>query len=117
LVEDDLIAQRVHYLMLEELQYKVDCAASGEEAIAKCLNNYSLILMDCGLPDMSGFEASMEIRVLEKKHKIFARPIVMVSAYALNDEFEQQCSLAEIDKFISKPIGYEVLRDLLLAYT
>ena len=116
LVEDDAIAQRAHRLMLKEMQYNVVCAASGAETIALCLENYFLILMDCGLPDMNGFEVSKEIRSLEKLHNVHPRPIVMVSAFELNAQFQQECLIVGIDKYIIKPISYDSLHDLVLSY-
>ncbi len=116
LVEDDPIALKVHYLMLKKLNCEINCAVNGSQALEQCLNNYDLILMDCGLPDMDGFEVSKKIRHLEKSNQILPRPIIMLSAYSLDKYLEEECASAEINRFIAKPIKYEDLRDLVSCY-
>lgn len=117
LVEDDPIALKLHYLMLKKMNCEVDCAINGNQALTMCLNNYDLLLMDCGLPGIDGLEVSKKIRQLEQENQIIPRTIIMLSAYTLDEDLKNQCELADINKFVTKPIRYETLEQLLLDYS
>lgn len=116
LVEDDPVTLKINCGMLKKIGCKVDCACNGAHAIAICLNNYDLIILDCGLPDMDGFQIAENIRSLEKINKIPPRPIIMLSAYTLDQELRHKCELASINNFINKPIDSERLQQLLFEY-
>ncbi|ODN41255.1 hypothetical protein BGC07_16920 [Piscirickettsia litoralis] len=83
LVEDNLIAQLAAKHELEKLHCKVDLAVDGKDAIFKAQkNNYDLIFMDVGLPDMTGFDAIQVIGAWESAIKCDYTPIVILTADA-----------------------------------
>lgn len=106
MAEDNAINQRVGKLILQKAGFKIDLVADGSEAVeAHKVCPYDLILMDCQMPTIDGFEASRLIR------KMDARPqpvIIAVTANALLGERER-CLLAGMDDYISKPFQAEHL--------
>ena len=111
-VEDNAVNQRVAVRMLEKQGCRVDVAANGVEALEmlKALP-YDLILMDCQMPEMDGFEATAEIRRREKLsgHHV---PIIAITANAMQGDRER-CLEAGMDSYIAKPIQLEELRKAL----
>jgi len=108
LVEDNLINQRVAIEMLTQLGYQVDIADNGISAIEKYLNDdYKLILMDVGLPDMNGFNVTQKIRA--SKSKPYRIPIIALTAYA-SEKDKEKCLAAGMDGVITKPITMDSLQ-------
>ncbi len=107
LVEDNSINQKVALSMLHKLGYSADLAVNGREAIAKvCQADYSLILMDCQMPVMDGFEATRElIAGLREK----TPPIIAMTAMAMEGDREK-CYAAGMKDYISKPISQNELK-------
>lgn len=110
-VEDDPISQRVAQLMLEANRYEVDIAATGEEALALFLkNHYALVLMDYGLPDLTGVEITRVMRETEQA-KGGHTPIIALTAHS---EFAKQaCLEAGMDDFTTKPINFDTFKRLI----
>jgi CheY-like chemotaxis protein len=100
MAEDNAINQRVGKLILQKAGYDIDLVADGSEAIeAHRLKPYDLILMDCQMPIMDGFEASRHIRSMNDQ----VQPIIIaVTANALVGERER-CLNAGMDDYLSKP--------------
>jgi CheY-like chemotaxis protein len=99
LAEDNAINQQVVKLMLKSRGLNVDIAGNGSEALqAHNLNPYDLILMDCQMPEMDGFEATHRIRQLNQSQPL----IVALTANALVGERER-CLAAGMDDYLSKP--------------
>ncbi len=97
--------------MLEQLGYRVDVVGDGNRALeAMARRNYSLILMDCQMPDMDGYETTRAIRNLEKANRRI--PIVAMTAHAVRGDRES-CLEAGMDDYISKPVKMELLEDVL----
>lgn len=105
MAEDNAINQRVGKLILQRAGFNIDLVADGNEALeAHRASPYDLILMDCQMPTMDGFEASRQIRQLPQPQPI----IIAVTANALVGERER-CLNAGMDDYLSKPFQAEQL--------
>lgn len=107
-VEDNKVNQTVISLNLESLGYTFDVANNGVEAL-KYLSTQicDLILMDCQMPEMDGFEATRNIRLLKDKTKSNI-PIVALTANAMKGDRER-CLDAGMNDFLTKPLDVEAL--------
>ncbi len=112
LIEDEPIAQKVHTLMLQKLGCKVDLAPTGMQALAMCANHYDMILLDCGLPDIDGFELDKQLRALEQIFGFAGRPHIMLTAFAF-ETIEQEYQSAGINDYAVKPVAYTKLQALI----
>jgi signal transduction histidine kinase/DNA-binding response OmpR family regulator len=111
--EDNITNQKVALKMLEKLGYRADAVANGLEAV-KALEAipYDLVLMDCQMPDMNGYEATRLIRSPNSaviNHKVH---IIAMTASAMQSNREE-CIKSGMDDFISKPVGTQALLDLI----
>lgn len=105
MAEDNAINQRVGQLILQRAGFKIDLVSDGREALAAHREQpYDVILMDCQMPSMDGFEASRQIRKLDRKQPI----IIAVTANALLGERER-CLEAGMNDYLSKPFQAEQL--------
>jgi two-component system, sensor histidine kinase and response regulator len=105
MAEDNAINQRVGKLILQRAGYDIDLVGDGNEALeAHRAKPYDLILMDCQMPTMDGFEASRQIRKLGHPQPV----IIAVTANALVGERER-CLNAGMDDYLSKPFQAEQL--------
>jgi two-component system, sensor histidine kinase and response regulator len=105
MAEDNQINQRVGKLILQRAGFDIDLVADGREALeAHKAQPYDLILMDCQMPTMDGFEASRQIRSLDYHQPV----IIAVTANALVGEREK-CLDAGMDDYLSKPFQAEQL--------
>jgi len=105
MAEDNAINQRVGLLILQRAGYSIDLAGDGVETLdAHRKQPYDLILMDCQMPIMDGFEASREIRKLALPQPA----IIAVTANALVGERER-CLNAGMDDYLSKPFQADQL--------
>ena len=108
MAEDNVINQRVGKLILQRAGFTIDLANDGSEALeAHRRNPYDLILMDCQMPIMDGFEASRSIRQLEQPQPV----IIAVTANALVGEREK-CLSAGMNDYLSKPFQADQLVSL-----
>ncbi len=111
LAEDNVVNQKVACRTLEKLGYRVDVAPDGKAAVkAWETGRYDLILMDCQMPVLDGYEATREIRSLELTSK--RTPIVALTAHAMKGA-DIQCAAAGMDDYLTKPINREKLQSCL----
>jgi two-component system, sensor histidine kinase len=112
-VEDNPLNQEVARVELEFLGYQVDVAHHGREALEKhSRHHYDLILMDCQMPEMDGFQATDAIRRNEAQRHGQARvPIIALTANAVSG-VRQACLLAGMDAYLSKPFSQRQLQSV-----
>jgi len=113
LAEDNTINKEVIARMLEKSGCRVTTVDNGIKAIATIKNqSFDVILMDCQMPEMDGFEASEHIKKLEHDHIIPHTPIIAVTANAMQGDRER-CLAAGMSDYIAKPIYIEELERVL----
>lgn len=106
LVEDNPVNQKISGAMLKKAGYTFDIAANGLECLEMVgKKTYDIILMDCQMPKMDGYEATRQIRQMPKVRNT---PIIGVTANALEGDREK-CLNAGMDVYLSKPFQYNDL--------
>ncbi len=118
LVDDNKINLMVAGKLLESFGVSHDEACGGREALERLHGNghgYSLVLLDCEMPDIDGFEVCRSWRRYELKYNLDRLPIVALTAHALN-EVRSECLLAGMDDIIYKPVGKPALAEVLSNY-
>lgn len=112
-VEDDVSNQKVAASMVRSLGFGVEVVISGEEAIDRLKSNdYCLVLMDCQMPVMDGYETTRRIRQRDSGVRQPKVPIVAFTAHALFGDRER-CLAAGMDDYLSKPIRLRELADVM----
>jgi PAS domain S-box-containing protein len=109
-VEDNFVNQKVAQRQLEKLGHKVEVANNGARALEMlALQRYDVIIMDCQMPVLDGYEATRQIRAGQVPNLDRRVPIIALTAYAMESD-RQKCLAAGMDEFVSKPIRYEELK-------
>jgi len=111
IVDDNHVNLLVAQGLAKKLGHEVEVAESGPEALAVLLNDsrpYDLILMDCEMPDMDGFETTAEIIRLQNEGRIAPIPVVALTAHAVPDKI-RACHEAGMVSHIAKPINSQKL--------
>jgi two-component system, sensor histidine kinase and response regulator len=114
LVEDNLVNQAVALGMLNRLQgYEVVIAKNGHEALAALAERggraFDIVLMDCHMPEMDGFETTLEIRKRERDSNSKRIPIIALTANAM-DQDREDCLNAGMDDHLAKPLSRQQLQ-------
>ena len=113
LAEDNLVNQKVAMTMLGKMGHRVTLARNGLEALEQWRqSDFDLILMDVQMPEMTGLQATTQIR---REEVLGAHvPIVAMTASAMSEE-RDRCLAAGMDDFISKPVSYKVIEQRITA--
>jgi len=119
LVDDNKVNQLVANGILEEFGLEADVANNGLEAVKALLENqeelYNVILMDCQMPEMDGYEATEAIKS-GKAGKVYKNiPIIAMTANAMEGD-KEKCFASGMDDYLSKPIDPEILEGILKKY-
>lgn len=109
--EDDLINQTVIKHMLTRLGHTVDIVSDGQKAVeATRSTEYDVILMDCQMPEMNGYEAARLIR--QRYGSVDRPPVIALTANAMATD-RQDCIDAGMDDYIAKPVSLRTLTKVL----
>ncbi len=102
LAEDELSSQKVAVAMLKSGGYLVDVVSDGRDAVRATLaDRYDVVLMDCQMPEMDGYQAAAAIRVAEGGGR--RTPIVALTAGAMKED-QERCLAAGMDDYLAKPV-------------
>ena len=114
LAEDNVVNQKVARGTLEKMGYKIDIVSNGVEAVAAWeTGRYHMILMDCQMPIMDGYQATREIRSRERDSRHV--PIIALTADAMKGA-KQQCLDAGMDDYLTKPLDRTRLAETIDRY-
>src|SRR5215470_17505770 len=117
--EDSPLNQQVALKQLEKLGFQADAVSDGAQVLeALARTSYDIVLMDCQMPEMSGYEATWQIRNLEKEHpensKDRARIQIIAMTANTQADSREKCLGAGMDDFINKPVQLPELEAALL---
>ncbi len=115
LVEDNPVNQMVALNILENMGISAEVAVNGVDALEQLKSNqavYSIVIMDCQMPKMDGYETARRIREGEAGDSFVTIPIIAMTANAMQGD-KQKCLDAGMDDYISKPIEQNTLYETL----
>ena len=117
--EDNQVNQMVIAGLLNKMNINVNFANNGVEAVAYFRNHgdsLNLILMDCEMPELDGFEASKQIRAMEQAQNHSRVTIIALSAHALQEHEDYALDQCGMDTFLRKPISFIDLQNSISRY-
>ena len=113
LAEDNIINQEVAVNLLQQLGCIIKIAQNGQQAVNMYQDQkFDIILMDCHMPELDGFQASQQIREYEKHGQLPAIPIIALTANAMQGD-KKHCLDAGMDDYLTKPVMQQVLKNTL----
>ena len=116
LAEDNLVNQKLAVALLEKAQHSVVIANNGQQAIQLYQQqHFDLVLMDVQMPEVDGFEATLEIRKIQDRTNQ-RTPIIALTAHASQSD-RKRCLAAGMDEYLSKPIRPADLYELIDSVT
>ncbi|KWK06547.1 hybrid sensor histidine kinase/response regulator [Burkholderia stagnalis] len=116
LVEDNPVNQQIALAMLEDTGYAVEVAENGREALDRLLEErFDVVLMDCQMPLMDGFEATQWLRLREAETGAARLPVIALTANAISGDRER-CLAAGMDDYLSKPFSRDALLQMLARF-
>jgi len=120
-VEDNAVNRQVAEAMLREMGCTFETATDGLEAVSAVrreTSSFDMVLMDCQMPTLDGFEATRRIREFEQESGTADEPlpIVALTAHAMPED-RLECERAGMDDYLSKPFSYADLRDTVLRWS
>ncbi|MFO8142677.1 MAG: ATP-binding protein [Marinobacter sp.] len=114
-VEDNAVNQKVTSTLLSKLGFDVDSVHNGQEAVDTVKSKhegYDIILMDCQMPVMDGYDATRVIREWEQSNGQSGAPIIALTA-DVSRETEDRCLASGMNDYIPKPVRRDALRGVL----
>jgi CheY-like chemotaxis protein len=115
IAEDNPINQKLAIMQVRKLGYQAEAVADGHEALtAMETGRYALVLMDCQMPRMDGFSATVAIRQRELPGQHV--PIIAMTANAMEGDRER-CLAAGMDDYLAKPVRLAELSAVLARWT
>ena len=99
--------------MLSKLGFQVKTVSNGETALALLdQESFDLVLMDCMMPEMDGFEVTRRLREIEQNKATLRTPVVAVTANTA-EGVQARCLAAGMDDFLAKPVHLDALETVL----
>lgn len=115
LAEDNLVNQKVALRQLSQLGLRADSVANGREVLEACNRvAYDLIIMDCQMPEMDGFEATRRLRDQDCGSH---RPTIIAMTASARPEDRERCLACGMDDYISKPVRVTELEEMIERWT
>ena len=118
--EDNKINIKVALAVLNKMGYEIDVAEDGKEGFEKVFGpdskEYDLIFMDCMMPVMDGYSATIKIRQEETKLKLSRKPIIALTAN-ISQSDKDKCFEVGMDDFLSKPLKKEDVASIIKKWT
>jgi PAS domain S-box-containing protein len=113
LVEDNLTNQKVIAAQLQALGVQMTLANNGKEGFDRWMSgNFDLVLTDCHMPEMDGFELTAKLRQKENEEHLPRTPVIAITANALRGEADR-CIASGMDDYLSKPVAIADLKNTL----
>lgn len=117
LVEDNLMNQKVVMFNLKKLNCEITPVSNGKEALEIFKNNkYDLILMDLMLPEMNGYDITVEIRKFEKQNDVQKTVIIIALTANTYENDKERCISIGMNEYISKPFSAQQLIETIQKY-